>query len=133
MTAPVITEQAQADLDEAWDYLSVRDLRAADRWIDRFVSAARIHARFPESGRDRQGYFEVGCVAKTHLFRLPPRMVCLRDAPYRAVSPLQGEVIEFSDRGSVPGVSPRAVMSHPFGVKNRDTPHGRFLEYKVGK
>jgi toxin ParE1/3/4 len=54
MIEPVITEQAQADLDEAWDYLSERNAAAADRLIDRFVAAARTHARFPESGRERQ-------------------------------------------------------------------------------
>ncbi|CAN5692320.1 type II toxin-antitoxin system RelE/ParE family toxin [soil metagenome] len=54
MIDPIITEQAQADLDESWDYLSVRSLAAADRLIDRFLEAARIHARFPESGRLRE-------------------------------------------------------------------------------
>ena len=54
MSEPMITEQAQTDLDEAWDYLSIRNLAAADRLIDRFVTAARAHARFPESGRSRE-------------------------------------------------------------------------------
>lgn len=54
MPEPIITDQAQADLDEAWDYLSKTDLNAADGLIDRFVEAARTHARFPESGRRRE-------------------------------------------------------------------------------
>jgi len=33
MIEPVITEQAQADLDEAWDYLADRNVAAADRLI----------------------------------------------------------------------------------------------------
>ena len=51
---PIIAEQAQADLDEAWDYLAQKSPAAADRLIDRFVAAARVHARFPESGRSRE-------------------------------------------------------------------------------
>ena len=54
MTEPIITEQAQADLDEAWDYLSERSPDAADKLIDRFAAAARVHALFPESGKSRE-------------------------------------------------------------------------------
>ena len=53
MTEPIITEQAQADLDEMWDQISERDLRATDRLLDRFYTAARTHAQFPESGRSQ--------------------------------------------------------------------------------
>jgi len=54
MIEPIITEQAQADLDEAWDYLAERSSSSADKLIDRFVAAARVHARFPESGKSRE-------------------------------------------------------------------------------
>ena len=37
MSEPVITDEAQADLDEAWDYLAARSRKAADRLIDRFA------------------------------------------------------------------------------------------------
>lgn len=54
MNEPIVTEQAQADLDEAWDYISEKAPAAADRLIDRFIAAARVHALFPESGRSRE-------------------------------------------------------------------------------
>lgn len=53
MSEPIITEQARADLDEAWDYLAARSPKAADRLIDRFAKGARMHAQFPGSGRPR--------------------------------------------------------------------------------
>lgn len=53
MSEPIIAEEARADLDEAWDYLSTRSPKAADKLIDRFAKSARVHARFPESGRSR--------------------------------------------------------------------------------
>ena len=55
MSEPILSDQAQVDLDEAWDYLAERDLKAADRPVERFSHAARMHARFPESGRLRDG------------------------------------------------------------------------------
>jgi toxin ParE1/3/4 len=54
MIEPIITDAAQADLDEAWDFLAKSNPKAADRLIDRFVKAARVHAEFPESGRSRE-------------------------------------------------------------------------------
>ena len=54
MTDPVITKEAQNDLNQAWDYLARVNIKAADRLIDRFTAAARVHARFPESGRARE-------------------------------------------------------------------------------
>jgi toxin ParE1/3/4 len=54
MTEPIISEQAQADLLAAWDYLSEKSLSAADKLIDRFAAAARVHALFPESGKSRE-------------------------------------------------------------------------------
>lgn len=53
MTEPRLTDQAEADLDDAWAHLSRTNRAAADRLIDAFVEAARLHARFPESGRAR--------------------------------------------------------------------------------
>jgi plasmid stabilization system protein ParE len=57
MTEPIITEQAQADLDEMWDHISERNERAADRLIDRFYAAAQTHVKFPESGKSRFAAF----------------------------------------------------------------------------
>lgn len=54
MNPPIITDAAEADLDEAWDYLAARSPAAADRLLDRFAEAARLHARFPESGPARE-------------------------------------------------------------------------------
>jgi plasmid stabilization system protein ParE len=54
MSEPIITDAAQADLDEAWAFLAKRSLKAADRLIDRFIRAARVHAEFPETGRPRE-------------------------------------------------------------------------------
>jgi toxin ParE1/3/4 len=54
MTEPMITDEAQADLDEAWDFLAKTNPKAADRLIDRFVKAARVHAEYPEAGRSRE-------------------------------------------------------------------------------
>jgi toxin ParE1/3/4 len=56
MSEPRLTEQAEADLDEAWAYLATKNRRAADRLIDAIWDAARRHARFPESGRSREEY-----------------------------------------------------------------------------
>jgi len=46
----MIAEKAQADLDDAWDNLASRNIKAADKPIDRFVSSARTHEQYPESG-----------------------------------------------------------------------------------
>src|SRR4051794_19970957 len=54
MSEPIITDAAQADLDEAWDFLARRSPKAADQLIDRFVRKARTHAEFPETGRSRE-------------------------------------------------------------------------------
>jgi toxin ParE1/3/4 len=51
---PIITDAAQANLDEAWSYLARRSLKAADALIDRFLQKALVHAEFPESGRPRE-------------------------------------------------------------------------------
>ena len=55
MSEPILSDQARVDLDEAWDYLAERNIEAADRLLERFAHAARMHARFPESGRLREG------------------------------------------------------------------------------
>ncbi len=53
MKQPRITKQAEADLDEAWDYLAERNRGAADQLIDRIWERARLHAQFPLMGRAR--------------------------------------------------------------------------------
>ncbi len=47
MTEPRITEQAEADLDEAWEYLAQRSIKAADRLLKRILERSRLHVRFP--------------------------------------------------------------------------------------
>lgn len=54
MRHPIITDAAQADLDEAWGFLARKSLKAADALIDRFMQKALVHAEFPESGRPRE-------------------------------------------------------------------------------
>jgi hypothetical protein len=39
MSEPIITDEAQADLDEAWDFLSERSLKAADKLLSPGSSA----------------------------------------------------------------------------------------------
>jgi toxin ParE1/3/4 len=53
MRQPELTEQAEADLDEAWEFIARDDQVAADRLIDSILEAARLHAQFPDSGRSR--------------------------------------------------------------------------------
>ena len=56
MSQPIITDAAQADLDEACGFLARKSPKAAEGLIDRFVRKARIHVEFPESGaRDDLG------------------------------------------------------------------------------
>jgi toxin ParE1/3/4 len=54
MSEPRITEQAEADLDEAWDYLAQRNEAAADRLLDGILERARLHAQLPLMGRPRE-------------------------------------------------------------------------------
>jgi toxin ParE1/3/4 len=53
MSDPRITTQAQADLDDLWDYLAERNETAADHLLDEILERARHHARFPKTGRPR--------------------------------------------------------------------------------
>ncbi|HEV2948179.1 MAG TPA: type II toxin-antitoxin system RelE/ParE family toxin [Gemmataceae bacterium] len=53
MTEPRITEQAESDLDEAWEYLAQRSIKAADRFLKRILDRSRLHARSPLMGRPR--------------------------------------------------------------------------------
>ncbi len=75
MSDPIITEAAQAELDEAWDFLARRSVKSADRLIDRFVSKAKVHAEFPESGRSRE---DLGPGLRT--FVVKPYVVFFRPA-----------------------------------------------------
>ena len=54
MSQPIITDAAQADLDEAWNFLARRSQKAADRLIDKFVRKARVHAEFPRIWASRE-------------------------------------------------------------------------------
>ncbi len=53
MIEPIISERAQRDLDEIWDYIACENPTAADRLLDRFLDTSRTFARFPEAGRPR--------------------------------------------------------------------------------
>jgi toxin ParE1/3/4 len=53
MSEARITEQARADLDQLWDYIAERNEAAADRLLDNILKAARLHASFPQMGRQR--------------------------------------------------------------------------------
>jgi toxin ParE1/3/4 len=50
---PRITEQAEADLEELWEYLAERNEEAADRILNSILEKARLHAQFPRMGRPR--------------------------------------------------------------------------------
>lgn len=53
MADPILSPEARADLNAAWDYLAERNLDAADRFLDEFWEAASSHAAFPRTGRPR--------------------------------------------------------------------------------
>ena len=54
MSEPRITEQAESDLEDAWEYLAQRNEAAADRLLDGILQRARLHAQFPLLGRLRE-------------------------------------------------------------------------------
>src|SRR5713226_1802320 len=53
MKEPRITEQAEADLEEAWEFIAQRSVKVADRLIDRILERSRLHSKFPLMGRPR--------------------------------------------------------------------------------
>lgn len=53
MAETLLSPEARADLEAAWDYLSDRSLDAADRLYEEFWTAANLHAQFPRTGRPR--------------------------------------------------------------------------------
>ena len=53
MSEPRIAELAEADLEEAWDYLAERNEAAADRLVEAVLERARLHAGQPLMGRPR--------------------------------------------------------------------------------
>jgi toxin ParE1/3/4 len=75
MKQPRITAQAQVDLDQAWDFLAQRNLRAADRLLDRILERARLHAQFPLMGRPRDDL-----VPGLRSFSISPYVVFYRPA-----------------------------------------------------
>ncbi len=54
MTEPRLTEQAEADLDELWAFISAGSLAAADRMVDAVLEGSRMHVRFPSMGQNRE-------------------------------------------------------------------------------
>lgn len=79
MSEPVVSREAIADLDEAWDYLSRRNIAAADRLVDRFFAAAGLHAQFPLMGQPRD--------------EISPGLRCFTARPYVAFYRIEGENI----------------------------------------
>jgi toxin ParE1/3/4 len=53
MAEPRITDQAQADLADVWEYLSPKSEKAADRLLSTILDKSRLHAQFPLMGRPR--------------------------------------------------------------------------------
>jgi toxin ParE1/3/4 len=76
VSEPVISREALADLDEAWDYLSRRNATAADRLLDQFFEAARLHAQFPHMGQLRD--------------EISPGLRCFTARPYVAFYRIEG-------------------------------------------
>jgi toxin ParE1/3/4 len=54
MSEPRISERAESDLDDAWDYLAQRNEAAADRLLDDILARSRLHAQFTQIGRPRE-------------------------------------------------------------------------------
>ena len=53
MNEPRLTEQAEADLDELWEYIAADDPDAADRMADAVLESSRLQVRFPGMGQNR--------------------------------------------------------------------------------
>lgn len=79
MGEPIVTPEAEADIDEAWDRLSRKSPDAADRLIERFLSSATRHAQFPNLGESCE-----------HLL---PGLRCFVVRPYVAFYRVEGENI----------------------------------------
>jgi toxin ParE1/3/4 len=79
MGEPIVTPAAAADVEEAWDYLSRRNLAAADRLVDRFLAASRLHAQFPRLGQGRD--------------EISPGLRCFLVRPFVAFYRIEGEKI----------------------------------------
>ena len=47
VSEPRLTDQAEADLEKAWEDFAEHNEAAADRLIDDIMARARLHARFP--------------------------------------------------------------------------------------
>lgn len=53
MPDPILSKEAVADLDAAYDYFASFSPTAADRFVDEFWDRAKLHVRFPKMGRLR--------------------------------------------------------------------------------
>lgn len=53
MAAVEWTPTARADLGEAWHYIALESIDAADRWLGKIEAAAADLAVFPDAGRPR--------------------------------------------------------------------------------
>ncbi len=53
MYEPRLTELAEADLDELWEYIAGNNPDAADRMVDAVLEGSRMHVRFPGMGQNR--------------------------------------------------------------------------------
>jgi plasmid stabilization system protein ParE len=50
----VLSTGAELDLDEIWEYISLDNIRAADRWIEKLFDAFEALARNPGMGHKRE-------------------------------------------------------------------------------
>lgn len=75
MKDPLITPQAQADLEEAWLYVANGGEALADQFLDKIHQLCRQLARFPGIGRDRSNL-----AANLRSFAVKPFVIFFRPA-----------------------------------------------------
>jgi plasmid stabilization system protein ParE len=98
MGKPIVTPEAEADVDEAWDYLSRRNLKAADRLVDQFLAPARRHAQFPLMGESRED--------------VSPGLRCFAVRPYIACDRVEGEDIRILRSSTEDATSGRSCVAN---------------------
>jgi plasmid stabilization system protein ParE len=54
MSAYILSEDADLDLDDIWEYIAQDNIDAADRWIDKLFDAFEAIGRTPGIGHKRE-------------------------------------------------------------------------------
>src|SRR4051812_15723746 len=54
MPRPYLTDQAEADLQQIWDFIAADSMDSADRLIEQIHAKAQMLAEFPGVGRRRE-------------------------------------------------------------------------------